>query len=150
MLIIFWTHRSMACHLPKRTVVEGSYVPMKRDQQRAAKRTDPCSCSCSQHPNHPGKHHPLQTAELEHNKVPVPPDHTRSLSVFLAWRVHKSLAQVLTASCGTFRAITSCTKAPRFCLTCKKAWSSYIYLSFFWKLVQKRCQESHSINGRNF
>lgn len=38
----------------------------------------------------------LQMAELEHNKVPVPPDHTRSLSVFLAWRVHKSLAQVHT------------------------------------------------------
>lgn len=92
----------------------------------------------------------LQMAELEHNKVPVPPDHTRSLSVFLAWRVHKSLAQVHTASCGTFRAITSCSKAPCFCLTYKKAWSSCIYLSFFSKLVHKRCQERHSINGRNF
>lgn len=122
---------------------------MERDRQRAANSTDLCPCLCSQHPSHPSKP-PIYKQQSWSTIRPQTPDHTRSLSVFLAYRVHKSLAQVHTASCGTFRAITSCSKAPCFCLTYKKAWSSYIYLSFFSKLVQKRCQERHSINGRNF
>lgn len=115
----------------------GSFVPMKRDQQRAANCTDPCPCLSLSIPSTLANISHLQTAELEHHKVPVPPDHTRSLSVFLAWRAHKSLAQVHSASCGTFRAITSCSKAPRFCLTYKKHKALGFTYSFSQSLSRK-------------
>lgn len=101
--------------------MEGSYGPTKRDSKEQQTVLTPAHVCVPSIPTTLANITHLQTAELEHNKVAVPPDHTTSLSVFLAWRVHKSLAQVLTASCGTFRAITSCSKAPCFCLTCKKA-----------------------------
>lgn len=92
MLILFWTHKYMACSPPKRTVMEGSYVPMKKGAAKSSKlQISGHVCALSIPITLANITH-LQTAQLEHSKVPVPPHYTRSLSVFLAWRVQKSLA----------------------------------------------------------
>lgn len=131
----------MQCNPVKSTVTEGSYVKRKgtgKEQQTILIPVQVCVLSI---PVIYANTIHLQMGELKHNRVPILPGITKCLSsVFLAWSVHKSLAQVRTASCGTFKAITYCSKAPCFCLTCKKALSSFIYLSFSSKRVQKGCQ----------
>lgn len=93
----------------------GKLCKMKRDRQTAANCTDLCPGLCSQHPNNPCKHHPFTHGELKHNIVPVLTGSTKRLScVFLARSIQKSSAQVCTASCGTLKVITHCSKAPCF------------------------------------
>lgn len=142
MLIIFCSYRLRVRQPSQKHSDGGKLCQKKRDRQTAANHTDPCLDLCSQHPNNPGKHHPFTNGGAETlNKVPIPRGSIKCLlSVFLARSIYKSPAQVHTASYGTFKVLTYSSKAPSFCLACKKALSSHVYLSFPSKLVRKRCQ----------
>lgn len=124
-----------------KAVTEGSYVKRKKTDKVQQTVLIPFQVCVLRVPITQANIIHAQMGELKYNKIQILPGSTKCLlSVFLAWSACKSLAQVHTASCGTFKGTTYCSKIPWFCLTYKSLMRPCIYLPFSSKLIWKRCQ----------